>query len=75
MNIVSYNLTMFQLNNKLKDKKYANMLGFDVKTLKKMKKESYIFSNAEIEKIAFVTGIEKLQTEIHEKINLQEKKI
>lgn len=75
MNIVSYNLTMFQLNNKLKDKKYANMLGFDVKTLKKMKKESYVFSCEEIERIAFITGIEKLQTEIHEKINLQEKKI
>lgn len=77
MNTISYNLVKFQSDNKIKNKAYAKELKTDVKTLRKMKRDSYVFSSEEIERISFVMGInkEQLQTEIHEKINLQEKKI
>lgn len=77
MNTVSYNLIKYQSDNKINNKAYAKELKTDVKTLRKMKRDSYEFSSEEIDRISFVTGIEKdkLQTEIHEKINLQEKKI
>ena len=75
MNKVSYNLIMYQLNNKLSNKKFASILNFDLKTFKQMKKDNYKFNEEEINRISFITGIKNPENEIHEKINLKDKKI
>lgn len=77
MNIISYNINKYQADAKLSNKKFAILLGYDKKTISKMKKENYVFSEEEIKHIAFITGINEreLVSEMHEKINLREKKI
>lgn len=77
MNIVTYNLIKFQSDNKLNNKKLALMLGCLPKDIRKMKKESYVFSNEEKERIAnlMMISVSKLETEMNERINLREKKI
>lgn len=77
MNIVSYNLIKFQSDYKLDNKQLANKLGYSIKKVRMMKKESYIHSDEEISKIAELMLIskEELTTQMNEKINLKEKKI
>ncbi len=77
MNIISYNLNSFQQDNKLNNKQLALKLSCDVKEVRQMKKENYQFNKEQITKIASLLMIseEKLQTEMHERINLKEKKI
>lgn len=77
MNIISYNFNKYQADAKLSNKKFAALLGYDKKTVSQMKKETYVFSEEEIKHIAFITGIneQELISEMHEKINLREKKI
>lgn len=77
MNIVSYNLVKFQYDNKLSNKKMANLLQIDNKKYLKMKRESYKYNNEEISLIAnkLLISKDELKTKMFEHINLKEKKI
>lgn len=77
MNKVSYNLVKFQSDKKLNNKKLSVMLGYDTKTIRNMKKETYVFNDNEIKQIASVMNISEyeLQNEMNEYIDLKERKI
>lgn len=77
MNIVSYNLCKFQSDYNLNNKQLASKLNCEIKEVRNMKKENYIHTKEEKEKIAkiMLITVEELETEINEKINLKEKKI
>lgn len=77
MNIVGYNLIKFQNDNKLSNKKMANLLSISTKQYCLWKKEKYNFTNEEIKKIASIMLIseDELRTKMAEHINLKERKI
>ena len=77
MNIITYNLIKYQSDNKLNNKLLSQRLDCDVKKIKEMKKESYVYSEEEIDNISNMMFIskEELTTQMNERINLKEKKI
>lgn len=77
MNIVTYNIIKYQSDNKLNNKVLAQRLSLEVKQLKQMKKETYVYSDEEITKLseAMLISKEELTTQMNERINLKEKKI
>ena len=52
MNIVTYNIIKYQSDNKLNNKVLAQRLSVEVKQLKQMKKETYVYSDEEITKLS-----------------------
>lgn len=77
MNIITYNLVKYQSDNKLNNKILAERLNCSKKEIREMKKESYCYTQEQINQIAkmmFITE-EELQNEMNERINIQERKI
>jgi hypothetical protein len=77
MNIINYNLLKYQSDNKLNNKILAERLDCSVQEIRQMKKESYTYSEDQIQKIAKMMFIseEELKTEMNERINLKDRKI